>query len=230
MIAASPSRPARWVAGRLAALLLAGLVLAELTDNVVDHDGLTAPDRPWHEWVVTHRSAGLTQLMSALSTIGSTVVLAALALCVAAWLALRRRWPRALQVVLTAGGAALLVALVKHLVTRPRPPAADRLMVETSWSYPSGHSLGAAAVLGVLTIVVVARLRRRAARAVAVAVGVLLVAAIGVSRIYLGVHWPSDVLAGWLFGGLWLAICHALALRYPGPNRVLPNLDTTDHE
>jgi undecaprenyl-diphosphatase len=214
--------------GRVGALVLVGLVLAELTDNVFDHDGLTVVDRPWHQWIVAHRSPVLTQLANGVSTLGSTTVLAVLAGCVAAWLAWRRQWAQAILVGVTTGGAGLLVPLAKNVVGRPRPPVADRLMVETSWSYPSGHSLGAAAVVGVLTVVLVSRLAGRAVRAVVIAAGVLVVVAIGLSRVYLGVHWPSDVLAGWLLGGLWLAICCALTSRWQVANRPLPTLDPTD--
>ena len=200
-------------------VLVVGLVVAELTDNVVDRDGLAVLDGPWHRWLLAHRSPALTDLMAGVSTVGSTALLAVLAACAAGWLALRRQWRQASLVTMTTLGAGLLVPLFKHLVARPRPPVADRLMVESSWSYPSGHSLGAAAVIGVLTVVVVSRLSGRVVRAVTIAVGVLLVVAIGVSRVYLGVHWPSDVLAGWLVGGLWLAICCALTARWPNRSR-----------
>jgi undecaprenyl-diphosphatase len=201
------------------------LLFAEVTDNVVDHDGLTAVDRPWHWWAVEHRAPVLTPLMEAFSTIGDTVVLAALAALVTEWLVVKRRRADAVLVAATTVGAAVLVPLIKNLVARPRPPVADRLVTETNWSYPSGHSLGATAVLGVLTVVLVARLVTRVARVLAVAAAVVLVGAIGVSRVYLGVHWPSDVLAGWLVGGWWLAICHALTSRWRRSNPVGATLE-----
>jgi membrane-associated phospholipid phosphatase len=117
------------------------------------------------------------------------------------------------------------VPLVKNVVDRPRPPVADRLVVETNWSYPSGHSLGATAVIGVLTVIVLTRVTGRLARIAVAALGVLLVVAIGVSRVYLGVHWPSDVLAGWLIGGLWLAVCHTLVIRRPRWRRLGARFD-----
>lgn len=225
VIAANPaiSRPAVRIVALWSALVVAVLVLAELTDNVVDHDGVTRLDRPWHRWVLDHRSPGLNRLMEGVSTVGSTAVLAAVAVLVAAWLVWRRRWEQAVLVGVATGGAGLLVPLIKNLVDRPRPPMADRLMVETSWSYPSGHSLGATAVIGALTVVA-ATATRGVARAAAVALGLLLVAAIGVSRIYLGVHWPSDVFAGWLVGGLWLAVCRVLTSRWPGANGRPPSV------
>jgi undecaprenyl-diphosphatase len=214
-------------------LLVAVVGLVQLTDNVVDHDGLTAIDLPWHEWFVAHRTPVLTGVMYVVSFLGQTVVLAVLAACAVEWLIVRRERRHAVLVAVTTLGAALLVLLLKHIVARVRPPVADRLMVETSWSYPSGHSLGATAVLGVLAVVATARLTRRLHRVLVRAAVGLLVAAIGVSRVYLGVHWPSDVLAGWLVGGLWLAICLVLTSRWRRRERVpdAPVLDArTDQE
>lgn len=217
----SSSRPTAWVVGWVVGwIVVAGLAIGELTDNVLDHDGVSRVDQPWHQWFVTHRAPALTRLAEGISAVGGTTVLAVLALCVAGWLAWRREWQHAVLVGVATGGAGLLVPLLKNLVDRPRPPVVDRLMVETSWSYPSGHSLGATAVLGVLTMVAVARLSQRLARVAVVAAGVLLIVMIGVSRLYLGVHWPSDVVAGWLVGGLWLLVCRAITSRWPGPNRL----------
>ncbi|GAB1514020.1 hypothetical protein JCM33774_60620 [Actinophytocola sp. KF-1] len=196
--------------------------VAELTDNVVDHDGLTVLDRPWHRWLVDHRTPGLNRVMEWVSVVGGTVVLAVLAAVVAGWLLLRRQRADAVLVAVTTAGAALLVPVIKHVVARP--PGADRLVVEASASYPSGHGVCACAVLGVLTVVLVARLTSRVLRVAAIVVGVLAVAAIGVSRVYLGVHWPSDVLAGWLFGGLWLMVCLAFTSYWRRPNAPLPTL------
>jgi len=230
MFTAGERRTTRWVVVWVACLLLAAVGLLQLTDNVLDHDGLTAVDLPWHEWAVAHRSPAWTGIMSVLSFVGSTFMLLVYASCAVGWLAARRQRVHAVLVVVTTLGAAVLVPLLKHVIARERPPVADRLAVETSWSYPSGHSLGSTAVLGVIAIVVTSRMTRRVVRALVRAAAALLVVAIGVSRVYLGVHWPSDVLAGWLAGGLWLAFCLALTSRWPGLHRHLPTLGSQETE
>lgn len=199
-------------------LTVAVVCLLVLTDNVVDHDGLTAIDRPWHEWAVAHRTPALTGLMYVISSLGKTLVLGALATCAAAWLAARRQLAHAALVAAAALGAFVFIPLSKHVFARERPPVADRLTVETSWAYPSGHSFGSAAVLGALLVVTIARPARPAVRALVATAVTVLIVAIGVSRVYLGVHWPSDVLAGWLAGGLWLSLCVVLTSRLPGSN------------
>jgi undecaprenyl-diphosphatase len=88
-----------------------------------------------------------------------------------------------------------------------------------SWSYPSGHSLNTMAVLGLLTVLAVRGRPGAARRTLLAALGAFLVAVVGFSRVYLGVHWPSDVLAGWLIGVLWLTMCFAFAHLARGNNR-----------
>jgi MYXO-CTERM domain-containing protein len=200
-----------------AALLAGGIVVAvlavavgELADEVVDQDGVTRLDGPVWTWFVGHRDPLDTSVATVISDGGATGAVAAVALLVAGVLVLRRRRAEALLVTVVVGGAAILVVAVKAVVGRPRPPVAFRLAVETNASFPSGHALVAAAVLGVLAALAMTRLRGPV-RALVAAATVLVVLAIGVSRLYLGVHWASDVVTGWLLGALWLTICLTMA-------------------
>lgn len=110
-------------------------------------------------------------------------------------------------VVITAIGILLLTALLKIMTARARPDLLPHLALETSFSFPSGHSASAAAVFGILGWAAVRYGARQWLVWPAVAVLVVL---IGVSRVALAVHWPSDVLAGWLVGTGWLLFCVAL--------------------
>ena len=168
--------------------------------------GLVALDSATREWLIDRRSPDLTAVMIAFSTIGSSVVLVPLALGVAVWLGVGRHRREATLVVGTTLGAWLLGPLLKNAVERARPDDAHLVLVN-SWAYPSGHSLTATAVVGILAVVVSSRLRTRTTRLATVAAGVILVVLVGLSRIYLGVHWPTDILAGWLIGAGWLAGC-----------------------
>ena len=155
---------------------------------------------------VEARSSGLTALAVAVSEIGSTVAMAALAVAVAIWCwYVGRRADAALAIAAMAGGVALFNGL-KNLLNRPRPPVDDRLVGVANESLPSGHATMSIIVVG--TIVVLAWAGRgTAARVAMVAVAAAWVIAVGLTRVYLGVHWFSDVLAGWLVGGAWLAVC-----------------------
>ena len=104
-------------------------------------------------------------------------------------------------------------ALLKLLLDRPRPPAADQLVAETNESLPSGHATMSVVVIGSLVVLAWAG-AARAARVAMVAAAAAWIGAVGATRIYLGVHWFCDVLAGWLVGAAWLALCVTLWLRW----------------
>jgi undecaprenyl-diphosphatase len=152
-----------------------------------------------------------------LSAVGSQKVLTPVAgVFIVLLLARRRVWP-ALVFAVAWGGAIGLYSLAKHFVQRPRPPADIHLMHVGASSFPSGHatqSLATFVALATLAGVVIPRLR--AVPAVA-AVGLAL--GVGWSRVYLGVHWTTDVIAGWLIAAGWVSVVLWLAGRIRPPAR-----------
>ena len=154
------------------------------------------------------RSAALTALATSVTTVGSTAAMGLLATLVGLWLLRSRRGADALFVVGTMAGAATLFTGLKRLLDRPRPPIVDQLVAVSNESLPSGHATMSVAVLGSL-VVLAWRGRSVLARVAMIALVAGWSGAIGLTRIYLGVHWFSDVLAGWLVGGAWLALCSA---------------------
>lgn len=180
------------------------------------HLRLEHMDGAFRDWVIAHRNGTLTEIMVNASRFGSTPSLIVIALAVAAWLAWRGRRAEALLIVLGSAGGLLLAPLLKLVFERPRPPLADRVVLIDSWSFPSGHSLNSMVVIGLLTVLAVRERRGRARRVLLAALGTFLVLVVGFSRVYLGVHWPSDVLAGWTIGVLWLTICFTIAHRTRG--------------
>jgi undecaprenyl-diphosphatase len=106
------------------------------------------------------------------------------------------------------GGAGVLTLVLKNLIRRPRPPAASEFLYGTSFSFPSGHALGSLVGYGMLAYVVgsmwVDTNRGRFQLVIGTAA---LIIAIGLSRLYLGVHYFSDVVAGYAVGVLWLSVC-----------------------
>jgi membrane-associated phospholipid phosphatase len=203
--------------GRWARTLLAfGLVLAgaigcgALLSLAERPGGSTGFDSSITTWVVAHRAAGLTTAARALSTLGSQAVLTPLAVAVALALLLRRRYVLAGSLVCAWGGAILLYDLTKDVVERPRPPTSLWLTNPGhSSAFPSGHATQSLATFLALAVVSEAWLSwpRLPGRAVAVA----LAAGVGWSRVYLGVHWTTDVVAGWLIAATWIAVVIRLA-------------------
>ena len=194
------------------------LLAIVVTDVVMDHGVLAGLDGTWRDWVLAHRNDTLTEVMVNASRLGSSPVLIVLAGAVAAWLAWRGRRSDALLVAVGSAGALALGPLLKVIVARPRPSLTEHVVLVDSWSYPSGHSLNSMVVLGLLTVLAVRERPGRVRRVALAVTGALLVLVIGFSRVYLGVHWPSDVLAGWLIGVLWIVVCLTLASRNSRPS------------
>jgi len=193
------------------AVIVLGLAAIVLTEAVVHHRAFADLDGPFRDWVIDQRSGFWTEVMVNASRFGSTPSLIVMALAAGAWLAWRDREGDSLLMVGGSAGALALGPVLKAIVERPRPALSDHVVYVHSWSYPSGHSLNSMAVLGLLTVLAVRERPGAVRRTLLAAVGVFLVAVVGFSRVYLGVHWPSDVLAGWLIGVLWLTICFTIA-------------------
>ena len=123
------------------------------------------------------------------------------------YLLIKRRFGDAVLVAVVAAGAGLLVRFGKATVGRERPPAEFRLVTETNESFPSGHALASAAILGVVLVVLLPSIPSRAGADRGAGRGGPVWLAIGLSRLYLGVHWATDVIGGWVTGLAWLALC-----------------------
>jgi undecaprenyl-diphosphatase len=158
-------------------------------------------------------------LCTLLANTGTVVFITVVAVVV---LSVRRRFAEAILVTVVVAGGQALGTVAKLLIVRARPLAAKALIpLPDSYAFPSGHSLAAMLLYGVLAFLLVRSLSGIGARlAVSLAASVVIVL-VGVSRVYLGVHWPSDVVAAWLLGGAWLALCAAVYLardRRPAEN------------
>lgn len=149
-------------------------------------------------------SPRLTALMRAASLFGGPAVLIPVSVVVAlAFLA--RNWPRgALLVIVTLAGAGLLNGLLKFSFARVRPSAFFDYPLPGSPSFPSGHALYAVSVFGGLAALLSPRLKHRVLRLAVWSVAIALILLVGLSRVYLGVHYPSDVLAGYSIGVIWV--------------------------
>jgi undecaprenyl-diphosphatase len=154
------------------------------------------------------RTGLLTAAAVVVTHLGSTAAMAVVAIVAGVRLWSTGRRTDAVFVIGAMAGAQLVFRGLKILLDRPRPPADGRLVHAASESLPSGHATTAVVVIGTLVVLAWPG-RSTAVRAAMVATATLWVGAVGLTRIYLGVHWFSDVIAGWLVGGAWLAICVA---------------------
>ena len=138
--------------------------------------------------------------------LGDWLVLDLIAIAAVAALATRRQWALALLIVIVRAGELGIVHLMKWAIHRPRPTFPDPLATESYYSFPSGHAAGAAALFGLLAVLVVHRAKPAARVAFWALIGAVI-AAVAATRVLLGVHYPSDVTAGVIVGLGWLALC-----------------------
>jgi membrane-associated phospholipid phosphatase len=188
----------------LLVLAAGGWAFGALAEEVAEGD--TGLDNRIADELHEHATRPLTEFFEAVTTLGNGIVLAGVAAIAAYLLARRRYYAEAVLMVLAYAGAQVLSFSLKLAFRRDRPFFTDPLATVSTYSFPSGHATVSIAVYGALCLVLVRRLTGPA-RVVCVAAAVLLVSLIGFSRLYLGVHFLSDVLAGYSVGIAWLALC-----------------------
>jgi membrane-associated phospholipid phosphatase len=163
-------------------------------------------DLPIVRYAAEHRVIWLNHAMQAITRIGNDLSLWATILVAGAILRLiTRSWQPLLILIIALVGATFLDRALKIAVARPRPPLNLSLVAENDWSFPSGHATKSAAVYFSLAYLFARNEFGPLVDTLSYALGAGLPILIGVSRVYLGVHWPSDVVAGWALGVIWAA-------------------------
>lgn len=190
------------------AVLGAGSVFAGLAVVVVRAGGLSW-DAPILEYWYRHATPALDKLAVFLTIVGNTGPMVGLGGLVWLWLGRRRRQRAAWVWLASVGGSMLLTQFIKRLVARPRPALWVSLRPEHTFSFPSGHAMDTAAIATALVLLCWASRGRGWVRWLAP----LFALAVGWARVYLGVHNPSDVLAGWAAAVAWVAAVQLVAGR-----------------
>lgn len=196
--------------------LLAGLVVLTgsawifgwMVEDLAEGD--TKVDTRLADWLHEHASPDLTTFFEAVTRLGnvSTLLVVVLLASAVLW---RKGWIAELQLLVLAGvGAEIITVGLKHGFQRDRPFFSDPLATESSYSFPSGHASVSLAVYGTLGFIAARHLGSRRAQFAVLAGTAGLVLLIGFSRLYLGVHFLSDVIAGYSLGIAWVALCVVL--------------------
>lgn len=142
-----------------------------------------------------------------ITALGGPVVLTLVTATIAGYLLVVRKPGAAALVALSIIGGMLLSTFLKNSFDRPRPDLVPHIVVATSGSFPSGHAMLSAVVYLTLAGLLMRVQGTRAAKFYVLVTAILLTTAIGTSRVYLGVHWPTDVVAGWCVGAAWALLC-----------------------
>jgi membrane-associated phospholipid phosphatase len=188
-------------------VVVAGLAAAftEILEDVLVGDGINGIDEPAAHWLAGHRELWLTTALKGITLLGNSPTVAIVAVLVTAFVVWRSgTWLPAVLGLIGAGGIGLVIVTAKTVVGRRRPASPFALITEDGFSFPSGHATGTAAV-ALLCAWMLSRwaIASWPGRVAAWSIAIGVTGAVGFSRIYLGVHYVSDVLAGWLLGAAW---------------------------
>lgn len=163
--------------------------------------------------------AWLEEAVRDITGLGSMIVLVLTTSFAIFYLLLIQKWREALLVLVAVAGGQILSSTLKLGIDRPRPDLVSHLVEVQTLSFPSGHAMMAAVTYLTLGSMLAGIVPGRTTRIFVLGVAVLITLMVGVSRIYLGVHWPSDVLAGWCAGFAWAMLCWLVARRFMQPAR-----------
>ncbi len=193
----------------VAVLLLAAWLFGSIAADVVAHAEITVLDTWLAAWFHQYARSGWTPVMLFITHLHNTAGVLVMAGLLAVYLYRQQAYYWFLSVLLAVPGGMLLNVMLKYTFQRARPSFEEPLLTLATYSFPSGHTAGATFLYGMLAAYLVCRWRSWPARVAAGVLAVCMVALVGLSRIYLGAHYLSDVLAGMVEGCGWVAICIA---------------------
>jgi undecaprenyl-diphosphatase len=183
------------------------LILGEIAEDIKNGEPLTLIDAQINSWLHAHRSPALTTIFLVVTSFGSTIPVICIAV-VAGLYSLWKRQPYWLATIwITVFGGMLLNKFLKLVFYRPRPRFDDSILSFTGYSFPSGHTMGATVLYGVLALLLVTKVKRNRSKVLIALSAILLVGLVGFSRMYLGAHYLSDVLGAIAEGLAWMSLC-----------------------
>ncbi|MEP6937581.1 MAG: phosphatase PAP2 family protein [Chthoniobacterales bacterium] len=186
-------------------MILGAWCFSEIAEQIGPSTPVFALDRQVTNWFHEHARPELTALARVVTFCGSVGLVSAVSVCCALFFTARKAWNRLLAIIVTMLGGSLLNMLLKHFFHRQRPVLENPLVTLTSFGFPSGHTMGSTLLYGLLALIAARFIRKRWARLLIFAVAALFIALIGLTRIYLGAHYLTDVLGAVAVGCVWLA-------------------------
>ena len=192
--------------GGLGATALLLWLFVSIAEDIPEQGALIRVDTFVSRWLDAHGTEAGERIFIWLSYLGAPVLVA---LVIASFLFFlwKRERREAIAVAVTSGGGVVVSHVLKLIFHRGRPETASEFITRHSWSFPSGHSMNSIIGYGFLTILLLDRIAQHGRRVAIAVAAVVLIGAIGFSRLYLGVHFLSDVAGGFIAGGAWLIVC-----------------------
>jgi membrane-associated phospholipid phosphatase len=191
----------------LLVILVAGWWFGDIAEDISGEAATRLLDERVTSWFHLHTTPMLTHIARFVTFFGSVAFVAAASTCAALVLIVRKSWYQLLALALAVGGGSLLNILLKHFFHRQRPVLVNPFVTLSSFGFPSGHTMGSTLFYGLVALFVAHSVRTWRSRALTFGIAALFVALIGLSRIYLGAHYLTDVLGAIAVGLAWLAFC-----------------------
>jgi undecaprenyl-diphosphatase len=188
-------------------ILVSGIVFASLAEDLVNKETLSTMDPFFGTWLVAHTTVPGDHVFTTITFLGNALVISAGTGLIGFWYARQRNWKKLILLFSAVAGGALLNLVLKNIFQRTRPAIPGAYMVDTGFSFPSGHTMISLVFYGMVAYLALSYVKNKKWKTLIIAGTLAICAMIGFSRLYLGVHFLTDVLAGWAAGGLWLAIC-----------------------
>jgi membrane-associated phospholipid phosphatase len=188
-------------------ILVAGIIFASLAEDLVNRETLSTLDPLFGTWLVARTTLPGDQIFALVTFLGNALIISAGTGLIGFWLVRKKNWKKLHLLFFAVTGGALLNLALKNIFQRTRPAIPGAYMTETGFSFPSGHSMISLVFYGMVAYLALSYVKSKKWKAFIVAGALAICALIGISRLYLGVHFLTDVLAGWAAGGLWLALC-----------------------
>ncbi|MCC2594458.1 phosphatase PAP2 family protein [Tessaracoccus sp. OS52] len=205
---------------------------AEVYEAVTQENGVALLDRPILDAMLQFRSPAADSFITYFTNVGGVIGMPLLALGIMVLLAVQRRsWTPVILIAGAGVGSLLMTVAGKQLIGRTRPPELDAVApFETSPSFPSGHTLNATVVAGIVVyVILLEQQHRRLVQVLSITLAAVFALTMGMSRVFLGHHWFTDVVAAWLLGLAWLAIvitAHRLLLNAHRKRESHPKLES----
>lgn len=198
----------------LISILISVGKFVDLSSDIHSKQEVTVFDEQIVGFVHACTNPAITPFVTFVTQFGSQTFLVATSVVLICGLLLRRKMSSAAFLAAVGIGGAALMEVSKAVFHRPRPNLSVPIAIEPGYSFPSGHSMLSTCVYGAIAIIVWHLVKPLWLRLLAICLIALLIIAVALSRVYLGVHYPSDVLAGILLGWAWLSLCALTQLLY----------------
>lgn len=191
-------------------LLILGVV-AWLCTEVWEKEAFSF-DRSFLLWLHQFANPQFDRLMLFFTALGDPPTVVSIFVMTIAWLLLKRQYSDAIRFAIVCAGGIIINQEMKLFFAKPRPELWTRLITDLTFSFPSGHAVGSMVVYGFIAYLLAKHLQSY--KIYIYAIASIVIISIGFSRLYLGVHYPTDIIAGYGIGFLWLTTCLRLALRF----------------